>query len=75
MTGHLKLRKIGNSYGVLLPKEMIARLGVEEGDDISVTETTKGYERSAFDGDLEDAMKWIEKGAKRYRNTLRALSK
>ena len=75
MTKTLKLRKIGNSYGVLLPKEMIARLGVDEGGDISVTETVRGYEFSAFDGELEDALKWIERGAKRYRNTLRALSK
>lgn len=75
MTTTLKLRKIGNSYGVLLPKEMVARLGVEEGGDISVTETVNGYEFSAYDGDLEDALQWIERGARKYKNTLRALSK
>ncbi len=71
----LKVRQIGNSAGVLLPKELLAKLGVEIGDDIQAIDTPRGVELTAFDADLDDAMKWIEKGAKRYRNTLRALAK
>jgi putative addiction module antidote len=75
MSEVLKIRPLGNSACVLLPKEMLAKLGVEIGDEIQAVETSKGYELSVFDAELDDALKWIEKGAKRYRNTLRALSK
>lgn len=75
MSVRLKIRPIGNSAGVLLTKEMLAALGVEIGDEIQAVETSKGYELTAFDAELDDALKWIEKGSKRYRNTLRALSK
>ena len=75
MSDRLKVRQIGNSLGVLLTKEQLAKLGVGAGDELQVIDTPKGLELTAFDADLDDALHWIEKGAKRYRNTLRALSK
>lgn len=75
MSDRLKIRQIGNSAGILLPKEMLAKLGVEIGDEVQAIDTSRGIELTSFDADLDDAMKWIEKGAKRYRNTLRALAK
>ena len=75
MTEKLKIRKIGNSAGVVLSKEMLGKLGAEIGDELQVLETPRGLELTAFDGELDDALKWIERGAKRYRNTLLALSK
>ncbi|MGE0409202.1 MAG: AbrB/MazE/SpoVT family DNA-binding domain-containing protein [Amphiplicatus sp.] len=75
MSDRLKIRQIGNSAGILLTKEMLAKLGVDIGDEVQAIDTAKGVELTAFDADLDDALRWIEKGAKRYRNTLRALSK
>jgi putative addiction module antidote len=75
MTEKLKVRQIGNSAGVVLTKEMLSKLGVAVGDELQVLETSKGLELSSFDEGLDDALSWIEKGAKRYRNALRALSK
>lgn len=75
MSDRLKIRQIGNSAGVLLTKEMLSKLGVDIGDELQAIETLKGIELTAFDTDLDDALRWIEKGAKRYRNTLRALAK
>jgi putative addiction module antidote len=75
MSDRLKIRQIGNSAGILLPKEMLAKLGVDIGDEVQAIDTSRGIELTSFDADLDDAMKWIEKGAKRYRNTLRALAK
>ncbi len=75
MTEKLKIRQIGNSAGVVLTKEMLGKLGVAVGDELQVLETSKGLELSPFDRELDDALSWIEKGAKRYRNTLRALAK
>ena len=75
MSEKIKIRQIGNSAGVVLTKEMLAKLGVAVGDELQVLETSKGLELTPFDEGLEDALSWIERGAKRYRNTLRALSK
>lgn len=70
----LKLRKIGNSVGVILPKEALAAHRLEAEDEVLLVQTTDGFELRAFDADLEDAQAWIEKGAKRYKNTLRVLA-
>ena len=75
MTEKMKVRRIGNSAGVVLTKEMLAKLGVDVGDDLNVVVTPNGLELTAYDDQFDDALKWIDKGAKRYRNTLRALSK
>ena len=75
MSEKIKIRQIGNSAGVVLTKEMLGKLGVAVGDELQVLETSKGLELTPFDAGLEDALSWIERGAKRYRNTLRALSK
>jgi putative addiction module antidote len=76
MVLELKLRKVGNSLGVVLPKEALAHLKVGEGDSICVTETTDGALRIApaqaeFTRQMEAASDII----KRYRNTLRELAK
>ena len=75
MSETTKVRRIGNSAGVVLTKEMLASLGVEVGDELNVVATPNGIELTAYDDQVEEGLKWIEKGAKRYRNTLRALSK
>ncbi len=71
----MKVRKIGNSHGVILPKEMMARLKLEEGATLIVTETVGGYQLSADDGDLQAEMEAFEEGRRQYRNALRELAK
>ena len=71
----IKVRKIGNSLGAILPGEVTARLRVKEGDYLSVTETADGIQLSPFDPDFEAAMSAFERGRKRYRNALRRLAK
>lgn len=71
----VKIRKIGNSLGTILPAEVAARLRVQPGDTLSVTETPDGIQLSPFDPDFADAMKAFEHGRKKYRNALRSLSK
>jgi len=75
MTKQLKLRKIGNSVGVVLPKELLAVLNAGEGDDISVTETPTGIQLNKPDTEFEAHMQEVEKIMERYPNTLRALAK
>lgn len=75
MTTTLKLRKIGNSVGVVLPKELLAALNASEGDDLSVTQTPNGIQLNKSDTEFEEHMKLVEDIMARYPNTLRALAK
>ncbi|MBV8474857.1 MAG: AbrB/MazE/SpoVT family DNA-binding domain-containing protein [Hyphomicrobiales bacterium] len=72
----LKLRKIGNSLGVVLPKEALARLNVGEGEQIYLTEAPDGgYRLTPFDPTFEEKMAKARDIMRRYRNTLQALAK
>jgi putative addiction module antidote len=71
----IKLRKIGNSIGVILPKEATSRLRVDEGDTLLLTETPDGIQLTPYDADFEAAMQAFEQTRKKYRNTLRKLAK
>lgn len=79
MVFELKLRKVGNSIGVLLPKAALSRLNVGEGDTLALTEAPDGGLRvtPATEGREQFAwqMKAAEKVIRRYRNTLGELAK
>lgn len=72
----LKLTTIGTSTGVVIPKEMLARLGVSKGDLLYVSEAPDGgYHLSAYDPDFATKMNKAEEIMRRYRNTLAVLAK
>ena len=71
----LKLTQIGNSAGVILPKEMLARLKLEKGDMVYVTETPDGVALTAFDPTFEDQLELGREFMREYRDTFRALAK
>lgn len=72
----LKLRKIGNSVGVVLPKEALAHLKVEEGDTICVTESADGSLRmSPINPEVTQQLEVAQDLVRRYRNALRELAK
>lgn len=75
MTKPLKLIKIGNSTGVILPKEVLARLRVAQGDELSVSETADGIALSRADEAFERQMAAAREVMKRRRNALRELAK
>jgi putative addiction module antidote len=76
MVLELKLRKVGNSIGVVLPKELLAHLKVAEGDTICVTDAADGSLRiSPAKAEFTRQMKAVEDIARRYRNALRELAK
>jgi putative addiction module antidote len=75
MTIQLKVRRVGNSLGVVLPKEALSRLNVEDGDQLYITEAPDGFRITAADPEFAKQMKVAEKGMKRYRNALRELAK
>ena len=71
----LKITQIGNSYGVILPKEMLARLKVEKGDTLFVSEAVGGYMLTPYDAEFEVQMDVARKLMKKRRNVLRELAK
>jgi putative addiction module antidote len=71
----VKVTQIGNSLGVVLPKEVVERLGIARGQMLSLSETTNGLELSAFDPEFEEQMQMAEEIMDRYRDTLRELAK
>jgi putative addiction module antidote len=76
MVLELKLRKVGNSVGVILPKEALSHLNVEEGDSVSVTDGPDGSLRlSPSKADVTRQMEVVQDVMKRYRHTLRELAK
>ena len=75
MTLELKLRKIGNSVGLVLPKEALAHLNVEVGDTVTLTEAQDGVRLTAATPDFAKSMAVFESLNRRYRNTLRELAK
>jgi putative addiction module antidote len=76
MTLELKVRKFGNSLGIVLPKEALNHLRVEEGDLLTVTEGAENSLRmSPHDNEVAKQMTVVQDVMKRYRNTLRELAK
>ena len=73
MTLELKLRKVGNSVGLVLPKEALAHLKVEEGDTVTLTEAQDGVRLTASNPEFAKTMAVFESLNRRYRNTLREL--
>jgi len=76
MVIELKLRKVGNSVGLVLPKDVLAHLDVGEGDTVCVTEASDGSVRLApANAEFTRQMEAAKDIVKRYRNTLRELAK
>lgn len=72
----LQIKKIGNSTGLILPKELLARLGLEQGDSVTLTEgPERSFTLSPYEADDEETMRIARKAMKDYKNTLRALAK
>ena len=71
----LKVNKLGNSLGVILPKEAAAALHVAAGDTLYLTEAPGGYRVTPYNPDFERHMKAARAVMKRRRNALRELAK
>ncbi len=75
MNTAVKIAKIGNSAGIVLPKELLARLRVGVGDTLYVTESPDGIRITAADPDFADKMAAAERVMREDRDILRELAK
>ena len=71
----LKLIQIGNSLGVILPKEILARLKLEKGDTVFVTDTPGGVTLTPFDPTVDEQVALGRDFMRDYRDTFRQLAK
>jgi putative addiction module antidote len=71
----LKITPIGNSFGVILPKEALAKLKLTGGDAVFITETPDGFRISPYDPEFEAQMQAVKGVMKKRRNALRELAK
>ena len=70
----VKVTTVGNSAGVVLPKDALARLNVGKGDVLYLVETGDGYTLTAYDPEFAEQMAAAEEGMRCYRNALRKLA-
>ena len=72
----LEIKKIGNSTGLILPKELLSRLGLQQGDEVTISE---GPDRTLtvtpYSDDDDETMRIARKIISEYKNTLKALAK
>jgi len=72
----LKVRRFGNSLGVVLPKEVVQRLKAGDGEPLFLIESGDGeYRLTPYDPEFEKKMAKAEEVISRYRNTLHILAK
>ena len=69
----VKVQKVGNSLGVVLPKEVLAKLGVTNGDDLFLIETQAGYQLTSYDPKFAEQVSVAEGIMKTRRNMVRKL--
>ena len=75
MTSVMKLRKIGGSVGIIIPKDELDRMNLAEGDELYGVADDQGIYLQPYDPDFQQKLKAFERTRKRYRNALRELAK
>ncbi len=75
MVAVLKIRKVGNSAAVILPKEELDRLHVGVGDELALERTDDGLQLSPYDKDFARKVELFERHHRQYRNAYRELAK
>jgi putative addiction module antidote len=71
----VKVTAIGNSMGIVLPKEALTKLNADKGDVLYLVDGPEGLTLTPYQQDFEDQMEAAKKVMKRYRNALHELAK
>jgi putative addiction module antidote len=71
----LKARAVGNSTGITLPKEVVDRLKIQNGDTLYLTESPDGYRLTSYSPEFAHQMSIADSIMRRYKNALRQLAK
>jgi putative addiction module antidote len=69
-------KRIGNSTGFIIPRDVVVRMGIDQGKSFYLAELADGSLRiSPYDPDFEQTMKLVDDVMDEYRDTLQALAK
>ena len=71
----IKLRKVGNSYGFTIPKELKEKYNLKEGEELHIIENEDGFTVTPFNPEFEEWAKTFDKTNQKYKNTLKELAK
>ena len=71
----LKITQIGNSLGLILPREVLARLKLQKGDAVHITESPNGLVVTPYDLSMEEQLKLGREFMREYRDTFHQLAK
>ncbi|HBH41690.1 MAG TPA: AbrB family transcriptional regulator [Rhizobiales bacterium] len=72
----IEIKRIGNSEGFILPRELMQRLGLKRGQELHITELAGGgFQALPYDPDFEKTMEIVDEIIDEYRDTLAALAK
>ena len=71
----IKLRKVGNSVAMIVPKDVRQKMGVKEDDAVYLTETPDGYHLSPYDPEFSKQMELAREIQSKHRDALRELAK
>ena len=74
MSNKLKITTVGNSAGIVLPRELLERLRVEKGDTLYAVETPNGIELTPYDEEFAEQMEIAERVMREDRDVLRKLA-
>ena len=75
MTHKCTVIPVGNSEGIILSKDIKAKLGIKKGDDLYLYESSNGYTLTAYDPEFEKQLEEGQKIFQEYRNTFSQLAK
>jgi putative addiction module antidote len=75
MASVVKVTTVGSSVGIVLPREVLAKLRVEKGDSLYLTETADGVQLTPYDEDFARQVEVGRKVMRKYRDALRKLAK
>ena len=71
----VKITQVGNSMGILLPKEALNKMNTTKGDTLYLVEGPEGYTMTPYSQDFEEQITAADKVMKNYRNALKKLGK
>lgn len=75
MLGKTKIIQIGNSVGIVLPKEALAALHADKGDSLTLSQTADGLRLTAYDAEKSRQLEMVRKIMRKRRHALRELAK
>ncbi len=71
----VKIRKIGNSFGFTISKELMEKYNLKEGEELHLIETNEGFTLTPYDPEFDEWTSSFENTNSKFKNTLKALSK